>query len=201
MTTKRTGGWAEDERLLFVLIAALLAMSAIIVAVAGTGIDGTRMLIRATARSSLLLFLAAFTASSLVRLRPAPTTRWMIRNRRWLGLGFAFSHLLHLIAILWLFGAYGGQTPAPPMRTIIGGGIAYVFILLLAATSWNGAVRALGTQNWHRLHWMGVWYIWLIFMVSYGGRAANDAFYLPPALLLVGSATLRFAAARRRLPA
>lgn len=197
MTTKKTG-WAEDERLLFVLIAALLAMSAIIIAVAGTDIGGTRMLIRATARSSLLIFLAAFTASSLVRLCPAPTTRWMIRNRRWLGLGFAFSHLIHLVAILWLFGAYGGQTPPPPMRTIIGGGIAYVFILLLAATSWNGAVRALGARNWQRLHKAGVWYIWLIFMVSYGGRAATNPLYLPPALLLIGAALLRVLASRRR---
>lgn len=198
MTTKRTG-WAEDERLLFVLIAALLAMSAIVIAVAGTGIDGTRMLIRATARSSLLIFLAAFTASSLLRLWPAPATRWMIRNRRWLGLGFAFSHLIHLIAILWLFGMYGGQTPAPPMRTIVGGGIAYVFILLLAATSWNGAVRALGARNWQRLHKAGVWYIWLIFMVSYGGRAATNPLYLPPALLLIGAALLRVLASRRRV--
>lgn len=200
MTTRKTG-WAEDERLLFVLIAALLAMSAILVAIAGTGIDGTRMLIRATARSSLLIFLAAFAASSLVRLWPAPTTRWMIRNRRWLGLGFAFSHLVHLIAILWLFGVYGGQTPAPSMRTIIGGGIAYVFIALLAATSWNGAVRALGARTWQRLHKTGVWYIWLIFMVSYGGRAASDPLYLPPALLLVGAAALRVVAARRRAAA
>lgn len=200
MTTRRTG-WAEDERLLFVLIAALLAMSAIIVAVAGTCIDGTRMLIRATARSSLLIFLAAFAASSLARLWPAPTTRWMIRNRRWLGLGFAFSHLVHLIAILWLFGAYGGETPPPPMRTIVGGGIAYVFIALLAATSWNGAVRALGARNWQRLHKAGVWYIWLIFMVSYGGRAAINALYLPPALLLVGAAALRLGASRRRAAA
>jgi len=198
--TKRAG-WAEDERLLFVLIAALLAMSAIIVAVAGTGIDGMRMLIRATARSSLLIFLAAFAASSLARLWPAPTTRWMIRNRRWLGLGFAFSHLVHLIAILWLFGVYGGETPPPPMRTIIGGGIAYVFIALLAATSWNGAVRALGTRNWQRLHKAGVWYIWLIFMVSYGGRAAINPLYLPPALLLVGAAALRLIASRCRTAA
>ena len=197
----RTDGWSEGGRLLILLMAMLLVMSAIVLAIAGSGIDGTRMLIRATARSSLLLFLAAFTASSLVRLRPAPTTRWMIRNRRWLGLGFAFSHLLHLIAILWLFGAYGGQTPAPPMRTIIGGGIAYVFILLLAATSWNGAVRALGTQNWHRLHWMGVWYIWLIFMVSYGGRAAVDPMYIPPALLLIAAAAVRFVPARKRATA
>ena len=72
---KRRTGWTEDEHLLFVLIAALLAMSAIILFAAGPGIDGVRMLIRETARTSLLIFAAAFAASSLVRLWPGPTTR------------------------------------------------------------------------------------------------------------------------------
>jgi len=197
----RTDSWNEGGRLLILPIAALLAMSAIILAVAGIGMDGTRMLIRATARSSLILFVAAFTASALVRLWSAPATRWTIRNRRWLGLGFAFSHLIHLIAILWLFGAYGDQAAPPPMLTIMGGGIAYVFIALLAATSFDGAVRKLGPKNWQRLHKAGVWYIWLIFMVSYGGRAAVDPAYLPPALLLIAAAAIRFVPARRKVAA
>lgn len=117
----RTDGWSEGGRLLILLMAMLLVMSTIILAIAGSGIDGTRMLIRASARSSLLLFVAAFTAGALVRLRSTPATRWTIRNRRWLGLGFAFSHLIHLLAILWLFGAYGDRTPPPPISTLVGG--------------------------------------------------------------------------------
>ncbi|UNK80754.1 ferric reductase-like transmembrane domain-containing protein [Sphingopyxis granuli] len=194
----RTDGWSEGGRLLILLMATLLVMSATILAIAGSGIDGTRMLIRASARSSLLLFVAAFTASALVRLRSTPATRWTIRNRRWLGLGFAFSHLIHLLAILWLFGAYGDRTPPPPIATLVGGGIAYVFIVLLAATSFDGAVRTLGAKNWQRLHKAGVWYIWLIFMVSYGGRAAIDPMYIPPALLLIAAAAVRFIPARKR---
>ena len=156
------------------------------------------MLIRATARTSLLIFAATFAASSLVRLWPGPTTRWMIRNRRGLGLGFAFSHLLHGIAIIWLFGAFGDQAPPPKPTTLAGGGLAYVFILALAATSFDGAVRRLGAKNWRRLHWTGVWYIWLIFMVSYGGRAATDPAYWPPALLLIAVAGLRIIAAQKK---
>ncbi|AMG73693.1 Membrane protein [Sphingopyxis granuli] len=194
----RTDGWSEGGRLLILLMAMLLVMSAIILAIAGSGVDGTRMLIRASARSSLLLFVAAFTASAIVRLRSTSATRWTIRNRRWLGLGFAFSHLIHLLAILWLFGAYGDRTPPPPIPTLVGGGIAYVFIALLAATSFDGAVRKLGAKNWQRLHKAGVWYIWLIFMVSYGGRAAIDPLYIPPALLLIAAAAVRFLPARRR---
>ncbi|QUM72027.1 ferric reductase-like transmembrane domain-containing protein [Sphingopyxis granuli] len=197
----RTDGWSEGGRLLILLMAMLLVMSTIILAIAGSGIDGTRMLIRASARSSLLLFVAAFTAGALFRLRSTPATRWTIRNRRWLGLGFAFSHLIHLLAILWLFGAYGDRTPPPPISTLVGGGIAYVFIALLAATSFDGAVRTLGTKNWQRLHKAGVWYIWLIFMVSYGGRAAVDPMYIPPALLLIAAAAVRFLPARKRATA
>jgi len=197
----RTDGWSEGGRLLILLMATLLVMSAIILAIAGSGVDGTRMLIRASARSSLLLFVAAYTASAIVRLRSTPTTRWTIRNRRWLGLGFAFSHLIHLLAILWLFGAYGDRTPPPPIPTLVGGGIAYVFIALLAATSFDGAVRKLGAKNWQRLHKAGVWYIWLIFMVSYGGRAAIDPMYIPPALLLIAVAAVRFVPARKRATA
>ncbi|WP_411340860.1 ferric reductase-like transmembrane domain-containing protein [Sphingopyxis sp. J-6] len=196
MATRKTG-WNEGATLLIVLMAALVVMSALVLSLAGTGVDGIRMLIRATARSSLLLFIAAFTASASVRLWPAPMTRWTIRNRRWIGLGFAFSHLVHLIAILWLFGTHDGQPP-PPVTTLVGGGIAYVFIALLAATSFDGAVRKLGARNWKRLHTAGVWYIWLIFMVSYGGRAAVDPFYWPPALLLIAAAGLRIAAKRRK---
>ncbi|PKQ00565.1 MAG: hypothetical protein CVT74_03260 [Alphaproteobacteria bacterium HGW-Alphaproteobacteria-13] len=195
MMATRTDSWNEGGRLLVLLMAALLVMSAIVLGIAGTDEDGTRMLIRATARSSLLLFVAAFAASSLVRLRPAPTTRWAIRNRRWLGLGFAFSHLIHLIAILWLIGAHDFQ---PPMRSIVGGGIGYVLIALLAATSFDAAVRKLGARNWKRLHKFGVWYIWLIFLFSYGGRAAADPLYLPPTLLLVAAAAIRFVPARKK---
>lgn len=198
MTTGKTG-WSEGGRLLLVLMTVLLVMSALVLGLAGTGVDGTRMWIRATARSSLLLFVAAFAASSLARLWPAPATRWTIRNRRWLGLGFAFSHLLHLIGILWLFGVLADQPP-PPVPTVIGGGIAYVFIALLAATSFNGAVRKLGARNWQRLHKTGVWYIWAIFLFSYGGRAAIDPLYWPPALLLIAAAVIRFLPARRISP-
>ncbi|ALC10627.1 ferric reductase-like transmembrane domain-containing protein [Sphingopyxis sp. 113P3] len=194
----RTDGWNEGGRLLILLTAALLVMSATIIATTGSGIDGTRMLIRATARSSLVLFAAAFMASALLRLRPAPATRWAMRNRRWFGLAFAFSHLLHLLAILWLFGVQADQAPPPPISTLVGGGLAYVFITLLAATSFDGAVGRLGAKNWQRLHKAGVWYIWLIFMVSYGRRAAVNPNYIPLALLLIAAAAIRFLPARRR---
>ena len=190
----------EGGRLWLLLAATVTAMVAIILTMDG-GVEGVRLVIRATARTSLALFLIAFTASSLMRLWPGDATRWIVRNRRWFGLGFAWSHLLHLLAILWLFGNYAGQVPAPPMATLVGGSIAYVFIALMAATSFDGAVRWMGARNWQRLHKVGVWYVWIVFMTSYGKRAVLMPEYIPPVVLLVVAATLRFAWKRARTPA
>jgi len=81
---------------------------------------GVRLVIRATARTSVALFLAAFLASTLRRRWPGPATSWLLQNRRYVGLGFAVSHLLHLLAILELYdvapAAYntGGPRPGLP---------------------------------------------------------------------------------------
>ncbi|EFG9153081.1 hypothetical protein BL864_005536, partial [Escherichia coli] len=97
----RTGP-LEGWRLLGLLAGALMAMAVAIWAVGGLDVEATRLVIRATARSSLLLFLLAFVASSAVQLWPGEATRWLLRNRRYFGLAFAFSHGIHAVAIIAL---------------------------------------------------------------------------------------------------
>src|SRR3954462_11869475 len=62
--------------------------------------EGVRMVIRYTARSSLLLLCLAFSASAMHRLWPNPVPRWQLPDRRYLGLSFAVSHLIHAVAIV-----------------------------------------------------------------------------------------------------
>src|SRR5688572_25388522 len=84
-------------------IAAAIATAALAVVLAdGGGVDGVRLAIRLTARTSLALFCLAFTAGALARLFPGPFTRWQRANRRWLGLAFASSHAVHAAAIVTL---------------------------------------------------------------------------------------------------
>ena len=80
-------------------IALLLVVLAGALLVASPDVAGLRMVIRQTARSSLLLFLLAFTASAAARRWPGGVTAWQLRNRRHLGLGFAVSHTIHALAI------------------------------------------------------------------------------------------------------
>lgn len=195
----RLVGWAA---------AILILICALLLATAGFTERGVSLVIRTTAQTSFVLFLAAFSAASLLKFFPNGVTRWLRSNRRYLGVSFAVSHLLHAAAILTLGVVTGGRSlAATDAATLVGGGLAYVFILAMAATSFDGAVRQLGQRRWTLLHTAGMYYIWFIFMFSYGGRAVDSLAYATPALLLVLALMLRLAASvqakvlARRAPA
>lgn len=159
--------------------------------------QGARMVIRVTARTSLVLFLLSFLASALARLWPTPTTSWLLQHRRAFGLGFAFSHGVHLVAIV-AFAQLDG--PAFMQQTSVGnlitGGIAYAFIALMAASSWDGAVRWLGRRRWQLLHAAGAYYLWVSFVVSFGKRIAVSPWYGLAVVVLVAALALKLTAAR-----
>src|SRR5450755_2166358 len=96
----RRQNWFEGWRLFAVLTLTLIALSVWIAAMRQFEVDGVRMVIRFTARTSLLLFCLAFSAAALARLWPNAWTRWQRRNRRYLGVTFAASHGIHAIAIV-----------------------------------------------------------------------------------------------------
>ena len=91
-------GW----RLTGLLSLLLAAMTLYLMASHGWDVDGVRLAIRATARTSLVLFALAFTAGAMVELTPSDATRWQRRNRRYLGVSFAVSHFIHLGVIVTL---------------------------------------------------------------------------------------------------
>jgi hypothetical protein len=182
----RIVGWAA------LVLGALTAMT---LAVMGTGAAGVHAVIRLTARTSLVLFTSAFTATALNRLRPGFVTRWLVANRRYLGVSFAVSHLIHLLAIVIL--PYVDPSFALSRTTAVFGGLAYVFIAAMAATSFDRSAAWLGPRRWRALHTAGVWYIWGIFALSYVPRALGSVAYVPLAVVVVAALALRILAARR----
>lgn len=186
-------GWP----LLGLVSALLLAMAAALLA-AMPGVDGIRMLIRATARTSLLLFLAAYIASAAWALAPSSATRWLRANRRQLGLSFAVSHFIHAGAIYALSQAdpaLFAQLVMP--ATFVTGALAYVFILLMSATSFDATAAWLGRRNWRVLHTAGLWYIWLSFVFTLGKRVMQGPFYVVALITVFGALGLRIAAWRK----
>lgn len=182
------------------LIAVLLMVGAgLAYDLAGGEAAGLRAVIRLTARSSLLLFLAAFTAAALMRLAPAPPTRWLRQNRRQLGLGFALSHLIHLAAIVGL----ARQDPTlfwqlTTVGSVVSGSIAYLFIVAMAATSFDRSAAWLGPRAWRVLHWTGAHFIAISFIITNGKRIPFSAWYALPVALIVAALVLRLVATLRR---
>jgi DMSO/TMAO reductase YedYZ heme-binding membrane subunit len=163
--------WFEGWRLFFVLT---LILAALCIAIAGYrqfDVNGVRMVVRFTARTSLLFFCLAFSAAALARLWPNAWTKWQHRNRRYLGVTFAASHALHAVAIV----AFANMDPAgfaaaTNLASYVFGGVGYAIIIAMTATSFDRTAAALGPRAWRMLHLAGGYYLWVQFMVSFGKR-------------------------------
>jgi len=164
---------------LFAALAALtLIMTAVVLAAYPLGSDGLRSAIRATARSSFALFLLAFLASSLVALLPGPESRRILRERRYLGLAFAFSHTVHGVLIY----RYAQQFPdlfwaGRTLTSSLPGSIGYLFVLLLTLTSFKAPMRLLGGRTWKALHSTGMWVLAGVFCLSFYKRIPMGGWY------------------------
>ena len=125
-------GWAITYWLGFLILLAVV----VFISIAGLDRDSILVAIRSTGRSSLILFSIAFTASSVYHFWKAPFSKWVLRNRRYIGVSFAASHFIHL----GLIGTISVVFPEPflsdqaPSQWTVGG-LGYVFIALMAITS------------------------------------------------------------------
>ncbi|SRR6266550_2997687 len=181
--------WFEGWRLFAVLTLTLIALCIGIAGMRQFEVDGIRMVIRFTARTSLLFFCLAFSAAALARLYPNAWTRWQRRNRRALGVTFAASHGLHAIAI----GAFAAMDPAgfaaaTNLGSYVFGGIGYAFIIAMTATSFDRTAAAIGPRAFRLLHLSGGYYLLIQFMIAFGKRIPEmplySLFLIPPLTVL-----------------
>jgi DMSO/TMAO reductase YedYZ heme-binding membrane subunit len=185
---KQRQNWFEGWRLFGLLT---LILTALCIAIAGMrqfDLEGIRMVIRFTARTSLLFFCLAFSAAALARLWPNAWTRWQRRNRRYLGVTFAASHALHAVAIA-AFAALDpiGFAKATSLASYVFGGVGYGFIIAMTVTSFDRSAAWLGPRAWRTLHLVGGYYLLLQFTISFGmripGMPAYALFLIPLALV------------------
>jgi DMSO/TMAO reductase YedYZ heme-binding membrane subunit len=184
---KGFSGW----RIFWVATLAVASIQLAVLAATGTGEEGVRAAIRASARTSLFLFGAAFVASSWHRLGRGVVSRWVLANRRYVGVSFAASHAIHLAAIGWL-GARFDVTFAPV--TIAVGGLGYVLIAAMTATSFDRTARRLGARGWKRLHGFGSRYVWLVFFLTLLPQSGATAAQLAAFVFVLALAGVRTAA-------
>jgi DMSO/TMAO reductase YedYZ heme-binding membrane subunit len=202
MMTQGRQDWFEGWRLFGLLTLVLIALCVWIAGMRHFEVEGVRMAIRFTARTSLLFFCLAFSAAALARLWPNAFTRWQRRNRRQLGVTFAASHALHAAAIF----AFAKMDPAgfaaaTSLASYIFGGIGYAFILAMTATSFDATAAAPGPRAWRALHLVGGYYLLLQFTISFSKRIPDMPLYSLFLIPLLAVFALRMIAmASRRTP-
>ena len=167
-------GW----RLFSLLSLLVLLVTALALWAQPQWVEALRSAIRTTARTSFALFLATFLASSLAALVPSALTRGLLRERRFLGLAFAFSHAVHAVLII-LYAKFFPETfwHGRSVAANIPGSIGYLFIILLAITSFPYAVKLLGARAWKGLHGTGTWLITAVFVLSFYKRLPLGSWY------------------------
>ena len=164
------------------------AMSAAIIGAYGPTEAGMHGVLRATARTSLTLFLAAFVASPMRAAWPSRFADWLVENRRYLGVSFAISHTFHFAAIIGLTRVSSQSTPHV---VVVLGGLGFVFIVAMAATSFDTTAAWLGARRWKRLHTAGVYYLWIVFTLTALGAANRDPAAAVSVAVLLSAMALR----------
>lgn len=136
-------------------------------------LEGAKLAARWTSRVGAPIFLIAYLASTFLRLSNNGLTRALMRYRRQWGLAFAWTHSVHLAALTYYLTIAG--IPAD-VAAILGGGLAYFMIYVMAITSNNWSMRKLG-KNWKRIHIFGIHYVWFVYLLTYSGRLSDPGLY------------------------
>lgn len=185
-------------RLLSLIALAVGAMWIALAATTSPAEAAARATIRWTGRTSVVLFALVYVARPLVQLWPAPAAKALLARRKWLGLGLATSHGLHLIGIVWLASLdLDAFLAARGVDSIIST-VTFVALGAMAVTSIEAVKRAMAARTWKRLHWSGLQLAWIVFTSSYAPAVTAHPLYAVATALLVGVAGVRIAAWLRR---
>jgi DMSO/TMAO reductase YedYZ heme-binding membrane subunit len=119
-------------------------------------------LIQVSVRLSVPWLYLAFAASALQSLFPGDFGRWLMRNRRYIGLSFAGGMAWQLVFILWMvigFTRYYAEDVylLADIAVQIPG---YLFLMAMAVTSFMPVRRRMNTKQWRTLHRIGIYFLW-----------------------------------------
>ena len=161
---------------------------------------GTTPIILRSVRCALPLFLVAFTASSLATLWPGPATRWLLSQRRYIGLAFAVGMGWHFAFVAYSIAEFGLYASGLNARVTALDVLGLTFLALMTLTSFRWAARRLTSVNWRRLHKAGVYAIWFVATYIYlgGVRHGGDTLQDVAFGLLIAGWLLRVASWTRR---
>lgn len=168
-----------------ILLGAFLLFSGILITEGFTE-EGIRLIIRWTARLSVSSFALAFAGSAIHKLVQTSFSFWIFRNRKFFGISFAVLHLTHLFALIALQNFFHPVFVKAAVFSLVAGGGAYLFLILMLLTSFERYRELLTFKQWKLLHTVGGYWIFVVFFSSYFKRVwSGDLSYLPLLSLLI----------------
>ncbi|MEM7594378.1 MAG: hypothetical protein AAF383_23195 [Cyanobacteria bacterium P01_A01_bin.83] len=170
--------------IVYTAVAISAVLTVVILTMCGVQKQGIINWLDATGRAGMITFTAAFIASPLHQLVPSSFSKWLLKNRRFLGIGFGFQHLIfHLPAVIWFL-----VIAKVPIDAIVTGGIGFIFVIPMLVTSFNVPAKWIGARNWKIMHTTGMFYLMYVFIISFypgisGNPSLNQTYLINYALL------------------
>jgi len=130
---------------------------------------GVSSMIQFSVRLAVPWLFIAFAVSSLGAVFPGPFSRWLLRNRRIIGLCFAAGMAWQLFFILWMVIGYwdyyieevysyfdlAEQLPG------------YLILIAMTLTSFRFGRSKLSARQWKILHTGGIYFLWGVVWSTY----------------------------------
>ena len=123
---------------------------------------GVSSMIQLSVRCAIPWLFVAFAASSVQTVFPGVFGRWLLRNRKFIGLCFAAAMAWQLLFILWLVGIhteyYVGEVYV--LSDVVEGVVGYSFLIAMVLTSFKFGRSRLTPRQWKLLHTGGIYWLW-----------------------------------------
>jgi len=166
----------------YLKLIAVLSLCLIFIAVVFTFIYGTeeedfRVLIRESAKIAAILFAISFCISSVHYFVDSNCTKRIRSFRPHLGLSFMVFHTFHLCSLIYLQMHLHPVFDLAKGVSLFAGSVAYIFMYLMALTTFPSFKKKLSINTWKYLHLIGGYWIWFIFFNSYFKNVMNKERY------------------------
>jgi hypothetical protein len=145
--------------------------------------EGVSSMIQLSVRCAVPWLFLAFAASSLQVVFPGPFSRWLLRNRKFIGLCFAAAMAWQLTFILWLVGIHTEYyvNDVYVLSDVLEGVVGYAFLIAMVLTSFKFGRSLFSPKQWKLLHTSGIYWLWVYAWSVYW---FNLFYYESPAVLI-----------------
>ena len=160
LKSKTINGWN-----LFWLITApiSLAMVLAMMRVDLSHAEGVSSMIQLSVRCAVPWLYLAFAASSMPVVFPGSFSRWLLRNRKFIGLCFAAAMAWQAFFILWLVGIHSDYyvNYVYVLSDVVEGVVGYALLIAMVLTSFKFGRSRLTPRQWKLLHTAGIYWLWV----------------------------------------